>query len=58
MNSICANDLKEKQFLKNLFQNKILETSLLYRASQDGWYARDFHSKCDNKGATVTLFKV
>jgi len=21
---------------------------LLYRASRDGWYAKDFHSRCDN----------
>jgi hypothetical protein len=30
---------------------------LLYRASRDGWRATDFHSKCDNKGATVTVIK-
>jgi len=48
MNSLCTNDLKEKQFLRNLFKNKILVTNVLYRASQDGWHARDFHSKCDS----------
>ena len=30
---------------------------LLYRASRDGWRAQDFHSRCDNKGATVTVIK-
>jgi hypothetical protein len=31
--------------------------SLLYRGSRDGFRARDFHAKCDDKGATVTIVK-
>jgi hypothetical protein len=31
---------------------------LCYRASRDGWYAKDFHSKCDNKIPTIVLVKV
>jgi hypothetical protein len=31
--------------------------SLLYRGSRDGFGATDFHAKCDNKGATVTILK-
>ena len=30
---------------------------LLYRASRNGWTAANFHSFCDNKGATVTVVK-
>jgi hypothetical protein len=30
---------------------------LLYRASRDGWEASDFHSRCDNQGATITFIK-
>jgi hypothetical protein len=30
---------------------------LLYRASRDGFMARDFHRLCDNKGATVTVIR-
>ena len=30
---------------------------LLYRGSQDGWNISDFHGKCDDKGATVTIVK-
>ncbi|KAF0973189.1 hypothetical protein FDP41_008396 [Naegleria fowleri] len=30
---------------------------LLFRASQDGFNASQFHSKCDNKGPTVTIIK-
>ena len=30
---------------------------LLFRASRDGFAAQTFHSKCDNKGPTVTIVK-
>ena len=30
---------------------------LLYRASRDGWGGKDFHSRCDGKGATVAVIK-
>jgi hypothetical protein len=30
---------------------------LCYRASRDGWSAKDFHKHCDNKGPTVILVK-
>jgi hypothetical protein len=33
-------------------------TILLYSGSKHGWKSRDFHSRCDNKGPTITLFKV
>lgn len=31
---------------------------LCYRASSDGWEAKDFHSKCDNQGPTVVIVQV
>jgi hypothetical protein len=31
---------------------------LLYRGSDHGWKALDFHSRCDNKGPTISLFKI
>ena len=37
--------------------NKTSEPELLYCASRDGWNASDFHSKCNNKGATITVVK-
>jgi hypothetical protein len=37
--------------------NRHSEPELLYRASQDGWNVSDFHGKCDDKGATVTIVK-
>ena len=33
------------------------EWRLLFRASRDGFAASAFHSKCDNKGPTVTVVK-
>ncbi|KAM7442717.1 hypothetical protein ABFA07_008366 [Porites harrisoni] len=33
------------------------EWHLLFRASRDGFRASTFHSKCDNKGPTVTIVK-
>ena len=29
----------------------------LYRGSRDGSKSTDFHSKCDNQGPIITLFK-
>ena len=34
-----------------------IDWRLCYRASRDGWRSRDFHSRCDFKGPTVTLIK-
>jgi hypothetical protein len=31
--------------------------ALLYRASRDGFLAKDFHEKCDGKPKTLTIFK-
>jgi len=30
---------------------------LIYRASRDGWLVKDFHSRCDKKGATIVVVK-
>ena len=42
--------------LFNLIGNQSISKTL-YRASRDGFLASSFHSKCDNKGATLTLIK-
>lgn len=31
--------------------------SLIYRGSVHGFAASEFHSRCDDKGATITIFK-
>jgi hypothetical protein len=41
-----------------LLGNKALVTTLLFRGSEHGWNPKDFHSRCDNKGPTIILYKV
>ena len=33
------------------------ESTLLFRGSQDGFRAKLFHNKCDNKGPTLTIIR-
>ena len=37
---------------------QVYETVLEYRGSDHGWGPDDFHERADNKGWTVTLFKI
>jgi TLD len=55
--SKCTTD-KEKEYLLKLLGNKKFVTYLLYQGSEHGWDFKDFHSRCDNKGPTISLFKV
>jgi hypothetical protein len=57
-NSKCATEKEEKEYLQKLFGNKRFVTYMLYRGSEHGWMYRDFHSRCDIKGPTISLFKV
>ncbi len=41
-----------------LLGNKKIVTTLLFRGSEHGWMLKDFHSRCDNKSPTITLFKI
>jgi hypothetical protein len=58
MASKCTSKIEEKKYLLKLLGNKILVTSLLYSGTIHGWEPIDFHSRCDNKGPTITLIKV
>ena len=58
MNSKCATEKKQKQYLLKILGNKKILAVLLYSGSIHGWMAEDFHSRCDNKGPTVSLFKI
>eukprot|EP01084_Bolivina_argentea_P030188 55974_1 len=43
-----------------LLQNKIPiigRFNLLFRASENGFKAKDFHNQCDNYGSTITIIK-
>jgi hypothetical protein len=37
---------------------KNMDMILIYKGSKDGYDAKDFHSKCDNQGETITFVLV
>ena len=41
--------------IKKLFNKKIKSYELIFKASKDGFKAKDFHKKCDYKSNTVTF---
>jgi hypothetical protein len=49
--------IKDKAVFKILQYGHFKRWTLLYRATEDGFAAADFHRKCDNKGATLTIIK-
>ena len=51
-NEIDAEDLS--QIFNNLSQRNITR---IYQATVDGWDPKDFHSACDQRGATLTIMK-
>jgi 2,3-bisphosphoglycerate-independent phosphoglycerate mutase len=57
-NSKCATEKEEKEYLQKLLKNKRFVLYMLYRGSEHGWMLKDFHDRCDNKGPTISLFKV
>jgi len=62
VNSLKGQILKDEQLCYDLM--KLCEFSpndkftLLYRGTQDGFGAKDFHSKCDGHSNTLTIVKV
>jgi hypothetical protein len=57
-NSGCTSKKEEKKYLLKLLGNKRLVTTLLYSGSIHGWMLEDFHSRCDGKHPTISLFKI
>jgi hypothetical protein len=45
-------------FIFDFIGDERMETVLLYKGSRDGFYRKDFHSRADNKGPTISLFKM
>ena len=58
VNSGCATDNDEREYLMKLLGNKRIVTLLLYSGSVHGWKAKHFHSRCDKKSPTISLFKI
>ena len=54
--SVTLTNEEHRRVLKTWLPIKS-EWRLLFRASRDGFAALAFHSKCDNKGPTVTVVK-
>lgn len=58
---ILGNDLENKKMVANWVYEAIKSKaglfSLLYRGSRDGFEAKDFHEKCDNKGPTLVIIE-
>ncbi|RGB33200.1 hypothetical protein C1646_761978 [Rhizophagus diaphanus] len=53
-----ANWIDKKDSLLYNIKNNPYNFNLLYRASRDGYTPEAFHSKCDNKGATIVVAKI
>jgi hypothetical protein len=47
-----------RAFLIKLLGNKPVTSTLLYSGHLHGWNYKDFHSRCDSKGRTVSLFQI
>ena len=56
--SKCANFKEVQQMIEYVKEKQVYETVLEYRGSEHGWSCDDFHKRADNKGWTVTLFKI
>eukprot|EP00475_Leptophrys_vorax_P034014 TRINITY_DN5435_c0_g1_i1.p1 TRINITY_DN5435_c0_g1~~TRINITY_DN5435_c0_g1_i1.p1 ORF type:complete len:441 (+),score=67.90 TRINITY_DN5435_c0_g1_i1:26-1348(+) len=54
--SMILNAVQEKKLSEWLGPN-LTKTRLLYRASRDGFGDASFHSKCDGRGATLTVVR-
>ena len=55
IDSLILTTPKSIAYVKSLVPDRNLQ--LLFRTSRDGWNNVTFHSKCDDMGATITLFK-
>jgi len=47
-----------RAFIFKLLGNKPVTSTLLYSGHLHGWNWKDFHSRCDSKGRTVSLFQI
>ena len=55
--SVILTNENHRSVLKGWLSSQEGKWRLLFRASRDGFAAAAFHSKCDNKGPTVTIVK-
>lgn len=59
--SIIKNDLKKFNLLNNWIKEKMdkdqIKYELIFKMSENGTRAEDFHKFCNDKGATLTIIK-
>ena len=53
----CSLREEDVAYFIRSFKNKRIQTIPLFRGSEHGWTAKDFHSRCDDKGATFTIIQ-
>jgi hypothetical protein len=56
--SPCLDTPEKKKFVYDLIGDIRVVTVDRYLGSRDGFNARDFHSRCDKIGPTISLFKL
>lgn len=56
-NSTIIQKMEEIDMIKEWMGKSFVVTELLFRATKDGFTAQSFHTKCNDKGATITLVK-
>ena len=54
----CKINNEMRAFLIKLLGNKPVTSTLLYSGHFLGWNTKDFHSRCDSKFRTVSLFQI
>ena len=56
LSRVCTT-IEEKRFLIKTLGGRTFKTTKLYRGSEDGFMAKDFHRLCDGKGNPLSLLK-
>ena len=57
LNSLICNEEDNKLIKNYINSNQLIKAELLYRLSRDGNSIKKFHELCDNKGATLVLYR-
>ena len=55
--STIVKSVEDIELVREYMGKAYLVTELIFRATKDGFTASAFHTKCDNKGATIVLVK-
>ncbi len=56
--SKCVTTNEERRFLRKILGEKTFVISLLYRGSEHGWYHKDFKEKTNDRGPSISLYRI